>query len=72
VRDEKETQSWESMEYIDWLLVQLDADILIRPVQVKIAQNMIQPSAPARNAVMQLNMGEGKSSVCEIHRQKHI
>ncbi|KAF8166619.1 hypothetical protein K438DRAFT_1857045 [Mycena galopus ATCC 62051] len=55
-------QGWDPLEYPDWLLVQLDADILIRPLQANIAQHMMAPES-LRNALMQLNMGEGKSSV---------
>ncbi|KAK7031604.1 hypothetical protein R3P38DRAFT_2521728 [Favolaschia claudopus] len=55
-------EGWDPIEYADWLLVQLDADIFIRPVQANIAQQMISPDG-LRNALMQLNMGEGKSSV---------
>ncbi|KAJ7497959.1 hypothetical protein B0H11DRAFT_827261 [Mycena galericulata] len=53
---------WDPVSYPDWLLFQLDADLLIRPVQASIAKQMISPDSNA-NALMQLNMGEGKSSV---------
>ncbi|KAJ6561074.1 hypothetical protein DFH09DRAFT_1035925 [Mycena vulgaris] len=56
------SQGWDPRVYPDWLLVQLDADLLIRPVQASIAQNMMSPDNK-KNALMQLNMGEGKSSV---------
>ncbi|KAJ7132331.1 hypothetical protein C8R44DRAFT_611840 [Mycena epipterygia] len=55
-------QGWDPSSYPDWLLVQLDADILIRPLQASIAMHMMFPES-LRNALMQLNMGEGKSSV---------
>ncbi|KAF8464761.1 hypothetical protein JB92DRAFT_3064074 [Gautieria morchelliformis] len=55
-------QGWEAMEYPDWLLIQLDANFLIRHVQASIAQDMMSPRGD-QNTVMQLNMGEGKSSV---------
>ncbi|KIJ45852.1 hypothetical protein M422DRAFT_206518 [Sphaerobolus stellatus SS14] len=54
--------SWNPETYPDWLLVQLDANIQIRQVQAAIANEMITPSSGS-NTVMQLNMGEGKSSV---------
>lgn len=43
----------------------MEGTILIRPVQEQIASHMRDPKAArtARNAVMQLNMGDGKSSV---------
>ncbi|KAG8712167.1 hypothetical protein FRC11_000863, partial [Ceratobasidium sp. 423] len=46
----------------DWLLVQIDANFDIRTVQREVAQEMISPSSGI-NTVLQLNMGEGKSSV---------
>lgn len=59
-------EGWEAVAYPDWLLIQLDADLLIRPVQASIAQEMMHPSSK-QNITMQLNMGEGKSSVSAIY-----
>ena len=53
---------WDPMENMDWLLVELESNFLIRSIQAKIAAEMLRP-ATGRNSVMQLNMGEGKSSV---------
>ncbi|KAH0566189.1 hypothetical protein GP486_000421 [Trichoglossum hirsutum] len=55
-------QGWNPMEYPDWLLLEIENNLLIRPVQAQIALEMITPSS-GKNSVMQLNMGEGKSSV---------
>ncbi|KAH9170112.1 hypothetical protein EDB89DRAFT_2114928 [Lactarius sanguifluus] len=46
----------------DWLLIQIDGNFLARPLQVAIAREMISPTCQ-RSASLQLNMGEGKSSV---------
>ncbi|KAF5328003.1 hypothetical protein D9758_018877 [Tetrapyrgos nigripes] len=46
----------------DWLLVQISSNFLARDVQVDVSKEMINPSQ-ARNSILQLNMGEGKSSV---------
>ncbi|KAF8260777.1 hypothetical protein EI94DRAFT_1747592, partial [Lactarius quietus] len=46
----------------DWLLIQIDANFLARPLQLAIAREMISPTCK-RSASFQLNMGEGKSSV---------
>ncbi|KAF8129798.1 hypothetical protein EV363DRAFT_1219569 [Boletus edulis] len=46
----------------DWLLIQLQGNFLIRRVQADIAKEMMSPRS-GRNTVMQVNMGEGKSSV---------
>ncbi|KAF3121032.1 hypothetical protein TWF594_003462 [Orbilia oligospora] len=55
-------QNWNAEEYIDWLLLELDSEILIRPVQASIGFSMMDDSKVS-NVVMQLNMGEGKSAV---------
>ncbi|KAK2765376.1 hypothetical protein FQN54_008222 [Arachnomyces sp. PD_36] len=55
-------EGWDPMQYPDWLLLEIENNILIRPVQAQVAQEMISPSSEA-NSIMQLNMGEGKSSV---------
>ncbi|KAJ6258064.1 hypothetical protein Dda_6977 [Drechslerella dactyloides] len=55
-------QNWNAEEHIDWLLLELDSELLIRPVQASIGFSMMDDSK-ASNAVMQLNMGEGKSAV---------
>ncbi|KAF3221818.1 hypothetical protein TWF679_007032 [Orbilia oligospora] len=55
-------QNWRSDKYIDWLLLEIDSDILIRPVQADIGFIMMD-EARDNNVVLQLNMGEGKSSV---------
>ncbi|KAI6011417.1 hypothetical protein EDC04DRAFT_3145760 [Pisolithus marmoratus] len=53
---------WEAESYADWLLIQLDGDFLVRRVQADVALEMIAPRS-GQNTVLQLNMGEGKSSV---------
>ncbi|KAI5830448.1 hypothetical protein K523DRAFT_239739 [Schizophyllum commune Tattone D] len=49
----------EASYYPDWLLFQLDSDVAVRELQSNIAVRMIH----GHNRLMQLNMGEGKSSV---------
>ncbi|KAK7447753.1 hypothetical protein VKT23_014011 [Stygiomarasmius scandens] len=46
----------------DWLLIQISSNFLARDIQVRVANEMITPSSSS-NSVLQLNMGEGKSSV---------
>ena len=53
---------WDGMSYPDWLLIELESNLLIRQVQAEIASEMLSPSS-GKNSVVQLNMGEGKSSV---------
>ncbi|KAL0573927.1 hypothetical protein V5O48_008024 [Marasmius crinis-equi] len=51
-----------ALQHPDWVLIQIEANFLARPLQVRVAQEMIRPSS-SENSVLQLNMGEGKSSV---------
>ncbi|KAH9826656.1 Protein of unknown function (DUF3645) [Teratosphaeria destructans] len=55
--------NWDPLEYPEWLLVEVESGIMIREVQQEIADEVCNPSSNSSNAVMQLNMGEGKSSV---------
>lgn len=55
-------QDWDPLDHPEWLLLEIENNILIRRVQAQIAREMISPSSCA-NSIMQLNMGEGKSSV---------
>jgi hypothetical protein len=54
--------NWSPYEYPEYLLMEIESGIMIREVQQQIASEMRNPSVSG-NAVMQLNMGEGKSSV---------
>ena len=59
--EEEENQgysNWNPMKYPEWLLLQIDADFLIRPGQVDVALATIFPTSGA-NSVLQMNMGEG-------------
>lgn len=55
-------ENWDPLEYPDSLLLEVESGITIRNVQEEIAARMRAPPR-AKNSVMQLNMGEGKSSV---------
>ncbi|KAG1740596.1 hypothetical protein EDB19DRAFT_1895295 [Suillus lakei] len=62
---ELESQEHEGFDpelYPDWLLIQIESQFLARPVQVKVALEMMSPSTGG-NTSLQLNMGEGKSYV---------
>ena len=54
--------NWDPATYPDWLLMEIENNILIREDQALIAQEMMYPTS-GRNSVLQLNMGQGKSSV---------
>ncbi|KAJ2996092.1 hypothetical protein NUW58_g1080 [Xylaria curta] len=55
-------ENWDPYDYPESLLVEIENSILIRKVQEDIASEMRNPRG-GKNTVMQLNMGEGKSSV---------
>ena len=55
-------QNWEPTDYPETLLLEAESGLLVRKVQEEIAKQMRCPPNNA-NSVMQLNMGEGKSSV---------
>lgn len=54
--------NWSPHKYPEYLLMEIESGIMIREVQQQIASEMRHPSTGG-NAVMQLNMGEGKSTV---------
>lgn len=55
-------RNWSPFNHPESLLIEIETGIMIREVQEQIAQEMRAPSSEC-NAVCQLNMGEGKSSV---------
>ncbi|KAL8793776.1 MAG: hypothetical protein Q9195_003606 [Heterodermia aff. obscurata] len=54
--------AWDPRVFPEWLLIEVENDILIRPTQARVAREMLKPSCSS-NMLTQLNMGEGKSSV---------
>ncbi|KAG2112536.1 uncharacterized protein F5147DRAFT_791070, partial [Suillus discolor] len=60
--DSEECDGFDPELYPDWLLIQIESQFLARPVQVKVALEMMSPCT-GRNTSLQLNMGEGKSYV---------
>ncbi|RAQ59819.1 hypothetical protein COH20_002093 [Aspergillus flavus] len=55
-------ENWQPNEFPDWLLMEIEANMLIRKVQVAVARATILPATKS-NSVLQLNMGQGKTSV---------
>ena len=51
---------WEVEKWPDWLLIEIENDFLIRPIQARVALEMIQPHSAA-NSLIQLNMGSRSS-----------
>ena len=54
---------WKPEDYIDWLLLEIDFNLIIREDQLQVAQAMIASPKTVSNFVLQMNMGQGKSSV---------
>ncbi|CAI6256851.1 unnamed protein product [Periconia digitata] len=57
-----ECENWNPTEHPEWLLFEIENDFTLRKRQIDIAAKMKDPPS-GKNCVMQLNMGEGKSSV---------
>ncbi|CAM4883176.1 unnamed protein product [Rotaria socialis] len=60
--------NWTPSMHLPWLILELEMNITIREIQIEVARHMIQPmmnenNPSISNIVMQLNMGEGKTSV---------
>jgi hypothetical protein len=53
--------NWSPLEYVDWLLLEIESNIMIRPEQVDVALGTIAPHTH-QNSVLQLLMGKGKTS----------
>ncbi|KAI8634298.1 hypothetical protein F5Y19DRAFT_487754 [Xylariaceae sp. FL1651] len=54
-------ENWDPLQYSDWLLLEIDCNILIRQQQVDVAKAIISPRSRI-NSVLQMNMGQGKTS----------
>ena len=60
--------NWTPSERVAWLILELEMNIIIRAIQVKVAHHMMRLNSTAddsriKSIVMQMNMGEGKTSV---------
>ncbi|RYP92931.1 hypothetical protein DL770_000981 [Monosporascus sp. CRB-9-2] len=53
--------NWRPDQYPDWLLLEIESDLLIRETQVEVALAIIAPNS-GECSVLQLNMGQGKTS----------
>jgi Protein of unknown function (DUF3638) len=52
-------ENWSPLEFPDWLLLEIESDLLIRGEQIDVAHAIISP-ATGSNSVLQMNMGQGK------------
>lgn len=65
--ENKPYSNWKPCDRPEWLIFEIEQNLTIRPIQVEIANRMIDPpeaeETNAKHSVMQLNMGEGKTAV---------
>lgn len=53
--------NWDPIQFPDWLLLEIESNLLIRREQIDVANAIISPPSSS-NSVLQLNMGRGISS----------
>lgn len=53
-------RNWKPQNQADWLLLEIDANLLIRPTQVDVTLATTSPSSGS-NSVLQMNMGQGRT-----------
>ena len=58
-------ENWQPRKNPDWLLLEIDANILIRPDQVDVAIATISPASRS-NSVLQMNMGQGGFTLYQL------
>ena len=51
--------NWQPLRHLDWLLLEVDTNMLIRHDQIDVARATISP-ASGSNSVLQMNMGQGE------------
>jgi hypothetical protein len=56
-------ENWNPDDHTEWLLLEIDNNILIRPGQVEVARAIIDPPSGG-NSVLQMNMGQGMCLIC--------
>jgi hypothetical protein len=63
--------NWKPLDCPDWLLLEIDSNILIRPSQIDVTLATISPESGS-NAVLQMNMGQGKfkPSSFSVHNEQ--
>lgn len=60
-QEQKGHSNWNPLDHPEWLLLEIDNNMLIRPSQTEVARAIISP-ASGSNSVLQMNMGQGMSS----------
>jgi hypothetical protein len=57
--------NWQPLKNPDWLLLEIDANILIRHDQIDVALATVSP-ASGSNSVLQMNMGQGEFALFHV------
>ena len=63
---------WNAEDHPEWLLIEMENDMLIRGTQAKVAQEMLDPSS-GTNSLIQLNMGKWASELwhtCKAYKSQ--
>ncbi|GKU22957.1 unnamed protein product, partial [Fusarium langsethiae] len=74
LRENQELQAhsnWRPLDHPEWLLLEIDNNLLIRPSQIDVARAIISP-ASASNSVLQMNMGEGMSYIMSLLQHSFV
>jgi hypothetical protein len=58
-------ENWKPNVHTDWLLLEIDSNIVIRPGQVDVSKATIKPET-GLNSVLQMNMGQGIMSLVPL------
>ncbi|KAF4338326.1 very large low complexity [Fusarium beomiforme] len=56
--------NWRPIDHPEWLLLEIDNNLLIRPPQIDVARAIISP-ASGTNSVLQMNIGQGLAYVIQ-------
>jgi hypothetical protein len=54
-------ENWRPEVHPDWLLLEIESDVMIRKVQVDVAEATVSPESGS-NSLLQMNMGQGESN----------
>jgi hypothetical protein len=63
--------NWKPTEYCDWLLLEVDSNLLIRPTQIDVTLAMMSPTSRS-NSVLQMNMGQGECRTPNLTKRIRI
>lgn len=62
--------NWKPSERPDWLLLEIESNMMIRPIQIDVAEATMSPRSGS-NSVLQMNMGQGMSELLVLAILEH-